>query len=95
MRYITYELAAAGSGRGLWSKEGRLWIFVRESIFSPAALTGAVREVGADALMFSVDYARSIASRARSIRRLKSLTSLLTVQRYATRRAALGADPSP
>lgn len=31
-------------------------VFTNSGVFSPAALTGAVLEVGADAIMFSVDY---------------------------------------
>jgi len=31
-------------------------VFTTSGVFSPAALTGAVLEVGADAIMFSVDY---------------------------------------
>lgn len=31
-------------------------VFTNGGVFSPAALTGAVLEVGADAVMFSVDY---------------------------------------
>ncbi len=31
-------------------------VFTNSGVFSPAALTGAVLEVGADAVMFSVDY---------------------------------------
>jgi 2,3-dihydroxybenzoate decarboxylase len=31
-------------------------VFTNSGVFSPAALAGAVAEVGADAIMFSVDY---------------------------------------
>ena len=31
-------------------------VFTTSGVFSPATLTGAVLEVGADAVMFSVDY---------------------------------------
>lgn len=31
-------------------------VFTISGVFSPAALTGAVLEVGADAIMFSIDY---------------------------------------
>jgi 2,3-dihydroxybenzoate decarboxylase len=31
-------------------------VFTNSGVFSPAALTGAIFEVGADAVMFSVDY---------------------------------------
>lgn len=31
-------------------------VFTTSGVFSPAALTGAVLEVGADAIMFSIDY---------------------------------------
>lgn len=54
-RYVTtspdYRLQRPPSGY-----LGTNIVFTTSGVFSPAALTGAVLEVGADAIMFSVDY---------------------------------------
>jgi predicted TIM-barrel fold metal-dependent hydrolase len=62
-------ISAADSTRGIrrWKPDralqrprsayvGTTIVFTNSGVFSPAALTGAVLEVGAEAVMFSVDY---------------------------------------
>jgi 2,3-dihydroxybenzoate decarboxylase len=54
-RYLTLDLGAP-LRRMPSAYFGSNVVITTSGVFSPAALTGAVLEIGADAVMFSVDY---------------------------------------